>query len=68
MRMQGYDPVHWGVPEGSYATDPDGPTRIREYRQMVQSLHAQGLRVVQDHVYNHTFAAGTLPATTMAEL
>lgn len=23
----GYDPVHWGVPEGSYATDPDGVAR-----------------------------------------
>ena len=28
----GYDPVHWGVPEGSYASHPDGPARIREYR------------------------------------
>jgi hypothetical protein len=28
----GYDPVHYGVPEGSYATDPDGPARIFEYR------------------------------------
>ena len=28
----GYDPVHYGVPEGSYATDPDGPARIIEYR------------------------------------
>ncbi len=28
----GYDPVHYGVPEGSYATDPDGPARILEYR------------------------------------
>jgi len=28
----GYDPVHYGVPEGSYATNPDGPARIIEYR------------------------------------
>lgn len=28
----GYDPVHWGVPEGSYSTDPDDPARILEYR------------------------------------
>lgn len=32
----GYDPVHYGVPEGSYATDPDSPARVLEYRQMVQ--------------------------------
>ncbi|KAK9903518.1 hypothetical protein WJX75_007894 [Coccomyxa subellipsoidea] len=51
----GYDPVHYGVPEGSYSTDPDGPARILEYRQMVQGLHKLGLRVVLDVVYNHTF-------------
>uniref|UniRef100_A0A061RDX2 Alpha--glucosidase n=1 Tax=Tetraselmis sp. GSL018 TaxID=582737 RepID=A0A061RDX2_9CHLO len=54
----GYDPVHWGVPEGSYATDPDGPTRVLEFRRMVQAIHATGLRVVLDVVYNHTFASG----------
>lgn len=31
-----YDPVHYGVPEGSYSTAPDGPLRILEYREMVQ--------------------------------
>ncbi|WP_395788406.1 pullulanase-type alpha-1,6-glucosidase [Aquimonas sp.] len=54
----GYDPWHYTVPEGSYATDPDGPTRIREFRQMVQTLNLSGLRVVMDVVYNHTNAAG----------
>jgi pullulanase-type alpha-1,6-glucosidase len=54
----GYDPWHSTVPEGSYATDPDGPARIREFRQMVQALNGAGLRVVMDVVYNHTSAAG----------
>jgi pullulanase len=54
----GYDPWHYTVPEGSYATDPDGPARIREFRQMVQALNISGLRVVMDVVYNHTNAAG----------
>ena len=54
----GYDPLHYTVPEGSYATDPDGAVRISEYRQMVQSLNEIGLRVVMDVVYNHTNAAG----------
>lgn len=54
----GYDPVHWGVPDGSYATDPDGPSRLIEFRRMVGAIHAMGLRVVLDVVYNHTFRAG----------
>ncbi|MDE7261714.1 MAG: type I pullulanase, partial [Oscillospiraceae bacterium] len=52
----GYDPVNYNVPEGSYATDPsDGTVRIRECKEMIQSLHANGLRVVMDVVYNHTY-------------
>ena len=54
----GYDPLHWTTPEGSYATDPDGGTRTREFRDMVASLKGAGLRVVQDVVYNHTPDAG----------
>ena len=35
----GYDPFHYSVPEGSYATNPDGTTRILEFREMVQGLN-----------------------------
>jgi len=54
----GYDPFHYGVPEGSYSTNPDGVTRIKEFREMVKALNANGLRVVMDVVYNHTAASG----------
>ncbi len=55
----GYDPFHYTAPEGSYATAPDDPTaRVRELRAMVMALHAAGLRVGMDVVYNHTFASG----------
>jgi pullulanase-type alpha-1,6-glucosidase len=54
----GYDPYHYGVPEGSYATDADGSKRILECREMIQALHQMGFQVVMDVVYNHTFAAG----------
>jgi pullulanase len=46
----GYDPVNWGVPEGSYSTDPDSCARILEYRQMVQVR----LGRAHDHVYSMT--------------
>ncbi len=51
----GYDPLNYNVPEGSYSTNPyDGNVRIKEFKQMVQALHANGLRVILDVVYNHT--------------
>lgn len=54
----GYDPKNYNVPEGSYATRADEPaTRIREFKQMVQSLHQAGIRVIMDVVYNHTYTA-----------
>ena len=55
----GYDPLHYTAPEGSFATDAnDGATRVIELRRMVQALHAMGLRVGMDVVYNHTSASG----------
>lgn len=54
----GYDPVHYNAPEGSYASNAnDGAARVREFREMVQSLHEAGLRVTMDVVYNHTSAS-----------
>ena len=53
----GYDPLNYNVPEGSYSTNPNNPvTRIKEFKQMVQSLHSSGIRVIMDVVYNHTAA------------
>lgn len=52
----GYDPKNYNVPEGSYATDPYDPAaRIAELKRLVQTLHARGLRVIMDVVYNHVF-------------
>ena len=51
----GYDPFNYNAVEGSYSTDPFNPvTRIKEFKQMVQALHAAGFRVILDVVYNHT--------------
>ena len=52
----GYDPVNYNVPEGGYSTDPYKPeVRIREFKQMVQTLHKAGIKVILDVVYNHTW-------------
>lgn len=55
----GYDPVNYNVPEGSYSTDPyDGAVRVKEAKQMVQSLHEDGISVIMDVVYNHVYDGG----------
>ena len=52
----GYDPKNYNVPEGGYSTDPYNPvTRIKEMKEMIQQLHANGIRVIMDVVYNHTY-------------
>ncbi len=54
----GYDPKNYNALEGSYSTDPyHGEVRISEFKQAVQSLHASGIGVVMDVVYNHTYSA-----------
>ncbi len=56
----GYDPKNYNVPEGGYSTDPfNGEVRIKEFKQMVQALHAAGIGVVMDVVYNHTYDANS---------
>ncbi len=53
----GYDPKNYNAPEGSYSTDPyHGEVRINEFKQMVQALHENGMGVVMDMVYNHTYS------------
>ena len=56
----GYDPENYNVPEGSYSTDPyNGEVRVMEFKQMIQSLHNDGLGVIMDVVYNHTYDANS---------
>lgn len=54
----GYDPVNYNVPEGSYSTDPyHGEVRVREMKQMIKTLHDNGISVIMDVVYNHVYDA-----------
>ena len=53
----GYDPKNYNVPEGSYSSNPnDGNVRINEMKQMIKALHDNGIGVIMDVVYNHTYA------------
>lgn len=52
----GYDSLNFNCLEGSYSTDPYDPKcRIREFKQMVLTLHKQGIGVIMDVVFNHTY-------------
>ena len=52
----GYDPTNYNVPEGSYSTDPTkGEVRVRECKEMIAALHAAGIGVIMDVVYNHMY-------------
>ena len=64
----GYDPVHFTVPEGSYATDAQGPQRITEFRELVTAASELGLNVVLDVVYNHTNSSGLADNSVLDKL
>ncbi len=54
----GYDPLHFNSLEGSYSVNPhNGTSRIKEFKQLVRALHAEGIGIILDVVYNHTYFA-----------
>ena len=56
----GYDPYLYNSLEGSYSLNPDdGESRILEFKELVKSLHKDGIRVILDVVYNHTYESKT---------
>jgi glycogen operon protein len=54
----GYSTLAYFAPDRRYAMDksPGGPTR--EFKEMVASFHARGIKVFLDVVYNHTAEGG----------
>lgn len=64
----GYDPVNFNVPEGSYATDPfHGEVRIRELKELVMAMHKNGIGVIMDVVYNHTYSVDSWFSRTVPD-
>nr|WP_082664932.1 glycogen debranching protein GlgX [Burkholderia ambifaria] len=50
----GYSSIAFFAPESRYWSGRAGTTPISEFRDMVKALHARGIEVVLDVVYNHT--------------
>ncbi len=52
----GYDPAHFFVIEGSYASELDNPySRIHDLQELVSVYHKHGIRIILDVVYNHVY-------------
>lgn len=50
----GYNTLAFFAPEARYASEGVGVESVREFKQMVHSLHSAGIEVILDVVYNHT--------------
>jgi isoamylase len=50
----GYNTLGFFIPEPSYAVSREPAAVIHEFKSMVRSLHAAGIEVILDVVYNHT--------------
>ncbi len=50
----GYNTLAFFAPEARYAARTDGQSVISEFRSMVRTLHAAGIEVILDVVFNHT--------------
>jgi isoamylase len=56
----GYNTVAFFAPHNAYAATPDP---VSEFKAMVRSLHAAGIEVILDVVYNHTAEGNHLGPT-----
>ncbi|KAA1426238.1 glycogen debranching protein GlgX [Nocardioides antri] len=54
----GYNTIGFFAPHGAYSASGDRGEQVREFKQMVRSLHRAGIEVILDVVYNHTAEAG----------
>ncbi len=59
----GYNTLGFSSPQASYAASSDPQGGLDEFKSMVKRLHAAGLEVILDVVYNHTCEQGRAGAT-----
>jgi isoamylase len=59
----GYNTLSYFAPDARYAASPSPLECVREFKMMVRALHAAGLEVILDVVYNHTAEGSHLGPT-----
>ncbi len=50
----GYNTLAFFAPEPRYASRAGGRSAIAEFRSMVRAMHAEGIEIILDVVFNHT--------------
>ncbi|NEP18879.1 MAG: glycogen debranching protein GlgX [Leptolyngbya sp. SIO4C1] len=50
----GYDSLNYFAPYSGYSSAGSQGAQVQEFKQMVKALHAAGIEVILDVVYNHT--------------
>jgi isoamylase len=59
----GYNSIGFFAPHGEYCSSGDGGGQVAEFKTMVKALHAAGIEVILDVVYNHTAEGNHLGPT-----
>jgi isoamylase len=59
----GYNTIAFLAPDNRYAASGAPYGQVAEFKAMVKALHAAGIEVILDVVYNHTAEAGALGPT-----
>jgi glycogen debranching enzyme GlgX len=59
----GYNSIGFFAPEAKYSSSGDMGEQVTEFKTMVRNLHAAGIEVILDVVYNHTAEGNHLGAT-----
>ncbi|HKU11344.1 MAG TPA: glycogen debranching protein GlgX [Sinomonas sp.] len=54
----GYETLGFFAPQGRYSSSGTRGEQVTEFRDLVKALHAEGLEVILDVVYNHTGEGG----------
>ncbi|NET32544.1 MAG: glycogen debranching protein GlgX [Cyanothece sp. SIO1E1] len=59
----GYDSIGYFAPYAGYSASGVFGQQVKEFKQMVKALHAAGIEVILDVVYNHTGEGNHLGST-----
>jgi isoamylase len=59
----GYNTIGFFAPEAKYSCSGDRGGQVNEFKTMVRNLHAAGIEVILDVVYNHTAEGNHLGST-----